>query len=56
MIVRDVCPVCGSTRFKTEHAQQLWSEYARLITNCIIYYNTLLLSNVLAYKEGVGDT
>jgi Tn3 transposase DDE domain len=45
----------GKLRFKTEHEQQLWSECARLITNCIIYYNTLLLSNVLAYKEGVGD-
>lgn len=45
----------GRLRFKTEHEQQLWSECARLITNCIIYYNMLLLSNVLAYKEGVGD-
>ena len=45
----------GRLRFKTEQEQQLWGECARLITNCIIYYNTLLLSNVLAYKEGVGD-
>ena len=45
----------GKLRFKTEHEQQLWGECARLITNCIIYYNAMLLSNVLAYKEGVGD-
>jgi hypothetical protein len=46
----------GRLRFKTEHEQQLWGECARLLTNCIIYYNAMLLSNVLAYKEGVGDT
>ena len=45
----------GRLRFKTEYEQQLWSECARLITNCIIYYNMLLLSTMLAYKEGVGD-
>ena len=45
----------GRLRFKTEQEQQIWGECARLITNCIIYYNALLLSNVLAYKEGVGD-
>jgi hypothetical protein len=32
-----------------------WGECARLITNCIIYYNAMLLSNVLANKQGVGD-
>jgi TnpA family transposase len=46
----------GKLRFKTEHEQQLWSECARLITNCIIYYNAMLLSNVLAHKEGGGNT
>jgi TnpA family transposase len=45
----------GRLRFKTEHEQQLWGECARLITNCIIYYNAMLLSNVLAHKAGVGD-
>jgi TnpA family transposase len=45
----------GRLRFKTEHEQQLWGECARLITNCIIYYNVMLLSNVLTYKEEVGD-
>ncbi|HSX79788.1 MAG TPA: transposase, partial [Candidatus Saccharimonadia bacterium] len=44
----------GRLRFKPEHAQQLWGEGARLITNCIIYDNAMLLSNVLAHKEGLG--
>jgi Tn3 transposase DDE domain-containing protein len=42
-------------RFKTEHEQQIWGECARLITNCIIYYNTMLLSNVFESKETAGD-
>ena len=45
----------GKLRFKTAHEQQIWGDCARLITNCIIYYNTMLLSNVLAYKEAAGD-
>ena len=45
----------GKLRFKTEHEQQIWGECARLITNCIIYYNTMLLSNVLESKETAGD-
>ena len=45
----------GKLRFKTEHEQQIWGECARLITNCIIYYNTMLLSNVLECKEAAGD-
>jgi len=46
----------GKLRFKTEHEQQLWGECARLLTNCIIYYNAMLLSHVLACKGGAGDT
>jgi hypothetical protein len=45
----------GRLRFKTEHEQQLWGECSRLITNCIIYYNATILSNLLAYKEKTGD-
>ncbi|ETW95400.1 MAG: transposase [Candidatus Entotheonella factor] len=45
----------GKLRFKTEHDQQIWGECARLITNCIIYYNTRLLSDLLDYKESAGD-
>jgi TnpA family transposase len=46
---------CGKLRCKTEHEQQIWGECARLITNCIIYYNTMLLSNGLESKETAGD-
>ena len=45
----------GKLRFKTEYEQQLWEECSRLMTNCIIYYNATILSNLLAYKEGLGD-
>ena len=45
----------GKLRFKTEYEQRLWEECSRLVTNCIIYYNATLLSNLLAQKEGWGD-
>lgn len=45
----------GKLRFKTEHDQQLWNECSRLLTNCIIFYNASLLSNVLQIKERAGD-
>lgn len=45
----------GKLRFKTEHEQQIWSECARLLTNCIIYYNARLLSQVRDSKEAAGD-
>jgi hypothetical protein len=45
----------GKLRFKTEHEQQIWGECARLLTNCIIYYNAMLLSSLLDYKEAAGD-
>jgi TnpA family transposase len=45
----------GKLRFKTEHEQEIWNECSRLITNCIIYYNAFLLSQLLAYKESQGD-
>ena len=40
----------GKLRFKTEHEQQIWNECARLITNCIIYYNAMLLSRLITAK------
>jgi hypothetical protein len=43
-------------RFKTEYEQQIWNECARLITNCIIYYNASILSTLLSLKERTGDT
>jgi hypothetical protein len=45
----------GKLRFKSEDDQVLWSEYSRLITNCIIYYNATILSRLLAHKEAAGD-
>jgi hypothetical protein len=45
----------GKLRFKSEGDQQIWNECSRLLTNCIIYYNAALLSNLLAHKERSGD-
>jgi TnpA family transposase len=45
----------GKLRFKTEHEQQIWQECSRLITNCIIYYNATILSNLLAHRRSIGD-
>jgi len=45
----------GQLRFKIEHEQHIWNECSRLITNCIIYYNLTLLSELLAHQEKVGD-
>lgn len=45
----------GKFRVKTETEQQLWNECSRLITNAIIYYNTVLLSRVYEQKQAAGD-
>jgi TnpA family transposase len=45
----------GKFRVKTEAEQQIWNECARLITNAIIYYNTVLLSRVYEQKQAAGD-
>lgn len=45
----------GKLRFKTEHEQQIWSGCSRLITNCIIYYNATILSDLLRLKEQERD-
>jgi TnpA family transposase len=46
----------GKLRFKTEQEQQLWGECARLLTNCMIYYNATLLSQLWERKVHSGDT
>ncbi len=46
----------GKLRFTNEDDQQLWHECSRLLTNCIIFYNTMMLSRVMAHKEAIGDT
>jgi len=45
----------GKFRVKTEGEQQIWNECSRLITNAVIYYNTLLLSRVYELKQAAGD-
>ena len=45
----------GKLRFKTEYEQQIWGECARLIINCVIFYNASILSNLLEYRERIGD-
>ena len=42
-------------RFKTEYEQQIWGDCARLLTNCIIYYNAAILSDLLTYSDSTGD-
>ncbi len=37
----------GKLRFKSEDDQHLWHECGRLVTNCIIYYNMAILSQLL---------
>lgn len=45
----------GKFRVKTEAEQQLWNECSRLIANAVIYYNTLLLSQVYERKQADDD-
>ncbi|MEL6472407.1 MAG: Tn3 family transposase, partial [Cyanobacteria bacterium J06623_4] len=45
----------GKLRFKTEYEQQIWGDCARLLTNCIIYYNTAILSDVLTTGDFSSD-
>jgi TnpA family transposase len=46
----------GKLRFKTEYEQQIWGDCARLLTNCIIYYNAFILSDLLTHSDSCGDT
>ena len=39
----------------TDQEQQLWSECSRLLTNCIIYYNACILSELLERAERRQD-
>jgi TnpA family transposase len=45
----------GKLRFKTEEEQHLWEECSRLLTNCIIYYNAMIVSQLWTHKERLGD-
>ena len=46
----------GKLRFKTEEEQRIWSEASCLLTNCILYFNAVLLSELLMQKLACGDT
>ena len=46
----------GKLRFKTEQEQQIWGACSRLISNCIIYYNASILSNLLDYGKNSGSS
>ena len=46
----------GKLRFKTEYEQQIWGDCARLLTNCVIYYNAFILSRLLNHRELLGDS
>ena len=41
----------GRLRVRTDLEQQLWSECSRFLTNCVIYYNACILSELLEYAE-----
>jgi TnpA family transposase len=45
----------GALRFRTEGDQQIWGECSRLITNCIIYYNAVILSQLFEAKLQNGN-
>lgn len=45
----------GKLRFRSEEDQQLWHACSRLLTNCIIYDNTLILSQLWTRKEAAQD-
>jgi len=45
----------GKFRVQTEAEQQIWNECSRLITNAVIYYNTVLLSRIYEQKQAAGD-
>ena len=45
----------GRLRFKSEEEQQIWSECSRLLTNCILYFNATMLSELLTRRQASGD-
>lgn len=46
----------GKLRYRSEHDQQIWNACSQLLTNCVIYYNSLLLSEFLLAKQQQGDS
>jgi hypothetical protein len=48
-------PILANCAKGSEDDQHLWHECSRLITNCIIFYNMTLLSQLWARKEATQD-
>ena len=46
----------GKLRFRTEEDQHLWHACSQLVTSCILFYNTFILSRLWAYKHAHGDS
>ncbi|MBH0338507.1 hypothetical protein BM86_24265 [Bacillus thuringiensis] len=44
----------GKLHFKTEQDQHIWNECSRLLSNCIVYYNASILSNLLIKSQDTG--
>jgi len=53
---RAIASVNGNRfRGSSDDEIELWNECARLLTNAIIYFNSLILSRLLIYFEKNGD-
>ncbi len=46
----------GKLRFKTEGKQHFWNDFGCLIANYIIFYNALILPNVLRRQVEYGSS
>jgi TnpA family transposase len=45
----------GRFRVHSQHEQEIWNECARLVANAVVYYNTLILSEVLDELQKRGE-
>jgi len=53
---RAIASVNGNRfRGSSDYEISLWNECARLLTNAIIYFNSMILSRLLTHFEGIGD-
>ena len=53
---RAIASVNGNRfRGSSDYEISLWNECARLLTNAIIYFNSMILTRLLRHFEGIGD-
>jgi TnpA family transposase len=45
----------GRFRVRSQHEQEIWNECARLVANTVVYYNSLILSEVLDELQKRGE-